>query len=271
MTSSFSTHRSPLTRSLRWLRSRVSQEDTTPSAPLASEVIPHYETTNQKDTAERTLASILHQSNAGARGTTTTVEPRCFGSAGVDGEQLGDHPGIDSTRGSATASVDNGSDPSAHRTGDTPRAGLGDEEGIRWFPSIYAPISPLARLLLFQGLPLTPRQVPSRKRQFIRDVPFSRPGDIRERVNFICDMKAHLRPDHGRGFHHRAGEASLIFRTNVPHISIPRKHSLLDHTRCVIFNVTRGVNIVQCIKVHIVHNREIILKGVSCIYRRRRN
>ena len=114
-----------LAPSLRGLRSgtSLSRHD------CRNEVLPHCYGTQKKDPSRRTPKSLLSQAHPDNRADPPPAQSGCLGQSGLDGEQLGDAPGI-SRLCWTPATVVGGDDPSPHRRrGDLSRQSLGDKEG----------------------------------------------------------------------------------------------------------------------------------------------
>src|SRR5712692_1046190 len=112
----------------RWSVASQVEKDTGTGIPSTDEVLPHYYGTHEKDASHRAVAGIHNQSNTGGRATPPGPESGCLGHTGVDSEQLGGGPGVDSACRAATAGVGSRGAPSTDRAGDYPGESVGQQE-----------------------------------------------------------------------------------------------------------------------------------------------
>src|SRR5439155_20024948 len=101
-----------------------------PSAPQGNEVLPHLYGTPEKDTLDRATEGAHGEAHAGSGRDPSTAQPRRLGRPGLDGEQLGDDPGVDPAGREATDGVGNSRVVPPDRGGDCPRPGLGQQEAV---------------------------------------------------------------------------------------------------------------------------------------------
>ena len=102
-------------------------------APLASavpsnEVLPHRYGTHEKEPSKRATEGLLGEADAGSGAAPSPSGAGRLGCAGVDREQLGGDPGVDSARRAATTGVGEQHAPSSDRAGDRPGSGVGEQE-----------------------------------------------------------------------------------------------------------------------------------------------
>src|SRR5437868_5181473 len=79
-----------------------SQEAEEASATAHDEVLPHPYGTPEKDTPDRATEGSHGEAHAGSGRDPSTAQPRRLGRPGLDGEQLGNDPGVDPAGREAT-------------------------------------------------------------------------------------------------------------------------------------------------------------------------
>lgn len=115
----------------RWSRTSQADTDTRTSGLYRDEVLPHLYGTPQTDSPQGAVAGSHNQSDAGSGGNSSASQPRGDRPLGVEGQQLGGDPSVDSVCRARVAGTGSRDYPPPDREGDCPGSGVGEQEAVR--------------------------------------------------------------------------------------------------------------------------------------------